>query len=91
MLAEEEDEDSYSFESSFGVSNLVGRARETMLKCCNSRLPILILGEPGSGKDAAANSIYRMGYNKNRPFYTIDCEVVTPKEWTRFFENLLLL
>ena len=87
MLAEEEDEDSYSFESSFGVSNLVGRARETMLKCCDSRLPILILGEPGSGKDAAANSIYRMGYNKNRPFYTIDCEVVTPKEWTRFFEK----
>ena len=87
MLAEEEDEDSYSFESSFGVSNLVGRARETMLKCCDSRLPILILGEPGSGKDAAANSIYRMGYNKNRPFYTIDCEVVTPKEWTRLFEK----
>lgn len=87
ILAQEEDEDSYSFEGTVGVSNLVGRVRETLFRCCETRQPILILGEPGSGKDAAANRIYRMGYNKKRPFYIIDCEVVSPKEWMRFFDK----
>lgn len=87
LLAEETDDDSYAFESPFGVTNSVGQAREAILKCCESRLPVLILGEPGTGKDAAANSIHHLGYNHGRPYYIIDCGMVTNKEWNNFFEK----
>lgn len=87
FLAEEADNEGYVFESSFGVINSVGQAREAILQCCDSRLPVLILGEPGTGKDAAASSIYHMGYNRGGAYFIIDCELVTGKEWNQFFEK----
>lgn len=81
------EEDGYAFESTFGVTNSIGQAREAILRCCESRLPVLILGEPGTGKDAAANSIYHLGYNNAKPRYIIDCELVNNKEWNDFFEK----
>lgn len=87
LLAEEADEDGYAFESTFGVTNSVGQTREAILRCCESKLPVLILGEPGTGKDAAANSIYHLGHNRTKPRYIIDCELVTNKEWNDFFEK----
>ena len=86
LLADDSD-DGYAFESPFGVTNSIGQAREAIMRCAESRLPVLILGEPGTGKDAAASSIYHLGYNNTKPRYIIDCELVNNKEWNDFFEK----
>lgn len=83
----EEADDNYVFESHFGVSNSIGRMKDAIAKCCDTRNPILILGENGCGKDAAAASIHRLGYNKNGPCFVIDYENMTLKEWNSFFQK----
>ena len=77
----------YMFRSFFGVANSVGESREAIIRYCNAKEPILILGEVGSGKDTAAASLHSMGYNKKRPYYLIDCAVVSGKQWNRFFKH----
>ena len=77
----------YVFKNSYGVVNSIGHAREAIENCCQSPLPVLILGEEGTGKDAAANSIYRRGMFSDNPYFVINCEIVTDREWYRFFNK----
>lgn len=81
----EETDDDYVFESHFGVANSIGKMKDAISKCCDVHNPILILGENGCGKDAAAASIHRLGYNKNGPCFVIDYANMTVKEWNDFF------
>lgn len=85
VMAGDEEDEGYVFESFFGASNSIGRAKEEILKCCDSHYPILILGEDGCGKDAAAASIHRLGYNKKGPYFIVDYANMTEKEWNNFF------
>ncbi len=86
-LIEDKDDDNYAFESPFGMTSSVGQTHETILKYCESMLPVLILGEQGTGKDTAANMIHRSGQNNGRPYYIINCSLVTDKEWNSFLES----
>lgn len=46
-----------------------------------TNLPILILGEPGTGKEQIASLIYINSNFSNRPYYLIDAEVLSDKNW----------
>jgi len=56
-------------------------------KCSRSDLPVLIVGEPGTGKDKTANSIYMQGRFSDNPIISIDCAVVNDKKWAMLLES----
>jgi len=74
--------------SVFCRSNSVGRGlMEKIEKCSRSDLPVLIIGEPGTGKDKTANSIYMRGRFSGNPIISIDCAVVSDKKWGMLLES----
>ncbi len=39
-------------------------------------MPVLIVGEPGTGKRHVARTIHQHGPNRHRPFLAFDCEAL---------------
>jgi transcriptional regulator with PAS, ATPase and Fis domain len=64
----------------FGV--LVGRSRAMrtamamLARAANSDITVLLQGETGSGKDAAAESIHRESSRAQEPFVVVDCAAI---------------
>lgn len=52
-----------------------------------SAYPIMICGEPGTGKDQTARALYSQSKLKDNPLVTIDCSLVTDKGWFYLTEN----
>jgi transcriptional regulator with PAS, ATPase and Fis domain len=71
----------------FCRSNSVGKLAGIIEKYGGSDLPVLILGESGTGKDKTANSIYANSKLSDNPMVSIDCGVVTEKKWSWLVEN----
>lgn len=86
-ILNQESDQGYSFQSNYGVANSVGATRDVIEACSKTALPVLILGETGTGKEAAAMAIYHKGEYRDNPCCRIDCGTVTDREWTRFFNN----
>ena len=53
----------------------------------SSLLPVLILGEEGTGMDAVAVKIYKGGLHKHNPFYEICCSRMDDKTWNYLLQN----
>jgi transcriptional regulator with GAF, ATPase, and Fis domain len=45
---------------------------------CRSTLPVLLIGEPGVGKELAARALHDEGPRAREPFVVIDCSALTP-------------
>lgn len=52
-----------------------------------SDLPVLIVGEKGTGKDKMANLIYSQSTFHNNPFFILDCGVIDAKGWRSLLED----
>lgn len=87
VLFNQEPDEGYFYQSSYGVANSVGETRDAITACSRTSLPVLIMGEPGTGKEAAAMAVYHKSEYHNNPCCRIDCGTVTDREWTRFFNN----
>jgi hypothetical protein len=59
------------FESISGSSPAIAELRSLVARAAPSNLPILIRGEPGSGKNHIARVIHRMSPRKDRPFVPV--------------------
>lgn len=77
----------YSIRNHFGVANSLGETKETIINYSYSSLPILIIGEIGTGKDAIANSLYLRRGEKDNPYFDIDCALINDKQWDRFLNK----
>jgi len=66
----------------YGAANSIGGIRSTIESYVQSPFPVLILGEAGTGKDAAATYLYENGPYANKSFCTIDCELLGEKGWS---------
>ena len=55
--------------------------KDTIRTYAASSLPVLILGETGTGHDSAARMLYLLSNASDRGFVTLDCRVITDKEW----------
>lgn len=53
----------------------------------HSKYPVLIIGEPGTGKDKMANLIYNGSSFRNSLYYIIDCKALPAKGWRYLFES----
>lgn len=60
------------------------RLRQEVLKQSARSVSYLICGEPGSGKDIAAQYLHRNGKHPHTPMLTIECKDLTPERWASF-------
>ena len=72
---------------SCGSANNIGALRETIEKIAPTMLPILILGEVGTGKDAAARLLYENGPFAQNSLYTISCADMPDKAFSALLSS----
>ena len=56
-----------------GDSKEIRRVAESVRKAAKQNLPVLISGEPGTGKEFVARAIHYEGENSDHPFFYINC------------------
>src|SRR5207237_5606028 len=66
------------------LEQLVGAAPEfraalaVAAKGARNRLPILIIGEPGTGKETVARAIHAASLRAKAPLLSLDCQAIAP-------------
>ncbi len=60
----------------FGTSRAMQAVRERVQKIATSNLPVLILGESGTGKDIIARMIHRLSAWSNGPWVKVNCPAI---------------
>jgi len=48
-------------------------------------MPIMLLGEKGTGKEQIAAYLYTIGKFSHHPYYVIDCDIMSEKGWATLF------
>jgi len=62
-----------------GRSSVTRQLFEVLQRAASSDATVLIEGETGTGKEAAAEAIHTQGARKNGPFVVIDCGAIPPQ------------
>ena len=68
------------FHDLVGSSQKMQQVFRKLLKAAGAVLPVLIMGEPGSGKQSVAEQIHRLSLRKDRPFRTAHCTGLSAQE-----------
>lgn len=69
----------HSFYDIKGTSNAIRKIKETITMIAPTKLPVLIEGEIGTGKEMIAHSIHALSDRAEREFVKINCSTI-PKE-----------
>ena len=73
---------SVMYSSSFYSLTASARLMEEKIKMINQNMiPVMILGERGSGKNEMAAKLYLESSLRKYPYVTIDCQVVNDRTW----------
>lgn len=82
------EQDVYQFDHYYHTSSSINNnIRTTIEQYSQSSLPVLIVGEVGTGKDSAANFLYQKGSHKNNPLYIVDCSNMSKKNFVTLLET----
>ena len=65
------------FESFVGTGGIARTIREEARHAAESDVPILLLGETGTGKELVARAIHAAGPRSERPFVALNCALIT--------------
>jgi DNA-binding NtrC family response regulator len=69
-----------------GMGNLIGsspameKLYRILSKVASTTHPVLLVGEPGTGKELVARTIHGNGPSADKPFITVDCASVVPSQ-----------
>lgn len=77
-------EDSPTYYSS---SSRTGDTAYMIEEYSRSKLPVLIAGETGTGKDKVASMMYENGPFAHSPFYVIDCKFMGERKWNNLLTS----
>lgn len=76
------------YSSSFYSLTSSARLMEEKIKLLNQNtMPVMILGERGSGKNQMAAKLYLESSMKKYPYVTIDCQVINDRTWNYMVNN----
>ncbi|MDO4313653.1 MAG: PrpR N-terminal domain-containing protein [Eubacteriales bacterium] len=75
------------FLSYYNSSNKIGDTAHMIEDYSRSHLPVLIVGETGTGKDKVASFLYENGPYGNAPLYTINCQSMSERKWNSIISN----
>ncbi len=76
------------YSSSFYSLTSSARMMEEKIKLLNQNtMPVMILGERGSGKNQMAAKLYLESSLKKYPYVTIDCQVINDRTWNYMVSN----
>jgi len=79
---------SVMYSSSFYSLTASARLMEDKVRMLNqNKMPVMILGERGSGKNQLAARLYLESSLKKYPYVTIDCQVVNDRTWNYIINN----
>lgn len=67
------------FDNIVGISPKIIEIKHILSRVTNSRMPILLTGESGCGKEVFANAIHNASARKNAPFVKVNCAAI-PRE-----------
>lgn len=70
-------------DSFVGTSTHCQHVRKFVREASASNGPVLLLGEPGTGKELAARTIHRLSPRAEQPFLMIDCSLYYERELRR--------
>jgi DNA-binding NtrC family response regulator len=70
---------SHGFDSLIGTGAAHARLLEQVRLAAASNVPVLLVGEAGTGKRLAARTIHHLGGNRQHPLVPIDCEALPPE------------
>lgn len=76
-----------TFSQIIGTSSEMKTVISTAEKAAKARLPVLLIGETGTGKDLIAQSIHNELSPKNESFYTLRCHNSDSLAMEHFFNN----
>ena len=65
-------------EGLIGTSRAIQQLRSQIAQYADSPFPVLIEGESGSGKELAAQSLFRMSSRASRPYFALNCAAIAP-------------
>jgi len=60
------------------ASSVMKSLYEDVARVSRTNVPVLILGESGSGKEHVANALHRLGPRRDGPFVVVNCAAIPP-------------
>lgn len=81
------DHEPTDFINEYSSSQKIGNTATIIEEYSKSSLPVLIIGEPGTGKDKVAKLLYENGIYNHAPLYIINCELMSDKKWNSIMNN----
>jgi NTE family protein len=74
-------EKKFNYGEFIAVSPSMQTVQAAISELATADSPLLMMGEPGTGKELAAAAIHYQSKRANRPFVTVNCFQLTPKNW----------
>ncbi|WOL40595.1 PrpR N-terminal domain-containing protein [Pyramidobacter sp. YE332] len=75
------------FENFLGESAIMQKVIHRINRCAAIDQPVLLVGEPGTGKDRFAHYIYAHSRRRRSSLVRIDCRMMTESHWEYLLEN----
>lgn len=66
---------SYGFDNLVGPSDLMDDVRRTIARLAPTDIAVMIVGDPGTGKDLCAHIMHHHSNRRTQPLVTVDCAV----------------
>jgi len=67
------------FRSLVGTSRSIQQVRQQMQQVAGSDVGVLLLGEPGTGKEVVARNLHYHSGRRERPFVPVSCSAIAPE------------
>jgi transcriptional regulator of acetoin/glycerol metabolism len=81
----------HTFADIVGESPACRSARQAALAAAGTDLPVLLLGEPGTGAELFAQAIHQAGSRRDRPFLAANCAALSRRQIEAAGEGTLFL